>query len=128
MRPTLLAYVGTVPVDPSEVCTIGRATAGCDFSAYNMEPGGVVVGFVRWNVPSIGPPESLGDLVTVAGREARFSEETTGRDSVMLRWAIADPYASYLAVWAEIQGPDEDRLREQVQALVNSIEFSPPPT
>jgi hypothetical protein len=128
MRPTLLAYVGTVPVDPSEICTIGRATAGCDFDAYNMEPGGVVVGFVRWNVPSIGPPEGLGEPVTVGGRQARFAEEATDRESVMLRWAIADPYASYLAVWAEIQGPGEGRLRDQVRALVDSIAFTPPTT
>ena len=57
----------------------------------------------------------------VGGREGRFIEEATDRDSVMLRWAIDDPYASYLAVWAEIQGPDETELRRQVQALVESI-------
>jgi hypothetical protein len=83
---------------------------------------------VRWNVPSIGPPEGLGEPVTVGGRQARFAEEATDRESVMLRWAIADPYASYLAVWAEIQGPGEGRLRDQVRALVDSIAFTPPTT
>lgn len=125
MRPTVLAYVGTVPVDPDEICHIGRATAGCDFDAYEMKPGGVVLAFVRWNVPSVGPPERLGEPVSVGGLEARFAEEATDRDSVMLRWAIADPYASYLAVWAEIQGPGERRLRDQVQAVVDSIVFTP---
>ena len=125
-RPTVLAYIGTIPVDPNEICTIGRTTARCDFDAYGMEPGGVVVAFVRWDVPSIGPPAGLGEPATVGGREARFAEESTGHDSVILRWAIDDPYASYLAVWAEIQGPDEAALRRQVQALVDSIAFTPP--
>ncbi|HEX6129715.1 MAG TPA: hypothetical protein VF071_11905 [Candidatus Limnocylindria bacterium] len=128
MRPTLLAYVGNLPVNTEEICEIGRATAGCDFSAYDMEPGGVVVAFVRWNLPGDGPSEGLGERVEVGGREARFSEEATERDSVMLRWAIDDPYASYLAVWAEIQGPREDRLRRQVEAVIASLEFTPPPT
>lgn len=125
-RPTLLVYVGTVSVDPDQVCTIGRASASCDFSAYEMAPGGVAVGFLRWNVPSIGPPESLGEPVTVGGREARFAEEESDRGTRLLRWAIADPYASYLAVFAEIQGPDEDRLRDQVEALIASIQFTAP--
>ena len=125
-RPTLLVYFGTVPVDPDQICTIGRASARCDFSAYEMAPGGVAVAFVRWNVPSIGPPEGLGESVTVGGREARFADEETDRGTRMLRWAIADPYASYLAVWAEIQGPGEDRLRDQVEALIASIEFTAP--
>ena len=82
---------------------------------------GVVLAFVRWNVLGDGPSDSFGEAVEVGGREGRFIEEATDRDSVMLRWAIDDPYASYLAVWAEIQGPDETELRRQVQALVESI-------
>lgn len=126
MRPTLLVYVGTVPVDPDEVCTTGRASASCDFSAYEMAPGGVAVGFVRWNVPSLGPPEGFGEPVTVGGREARFAEKETDRGTLMLQWAIADPYASYLAVVAEIQAPGEDRLRDEVEALIDSIQFTAP--
>lgn len=76
------------------------------------------------DAPSAGPPE-VGQRVEVGGRDARFSEEATDDNGIMLRWAIDDPYASYLAVWAEIQGPDEAKLRGQVQALVDSIAFSP---
>lgn len=124
-RPTLLAYLGTVAVDVDSICYRGSGSAGCDFLDYEMRPG-VVVAIVRWNVLGEGPSDSLGEAVEVGGREARFSEESTDRDSVILRWAIDDPYASYLAVWAEIQGPDEAGLRRQVQAVVDSIAFTLP--
>ena len=124
-RPTVLAYLGTVTVDVDSICYRGSGSAGCDFLEYEMRPG-VVVAFVRWNVLGEGPSDSLGEAVEVGGREARFSEESTDRDSIILRWAIDDPYASYLAVRAEIQGPDEGRLRGQVQALIDSITFTPP--
>jgi hypothetical protein len=124
-RPAVLAYLGTVPVDLGDICYAGSVTSGCTFDAYPMEPGGVTVAVIRWQVPGEGPGDE-GERVEVGGREARYTEEATDRGSTMLRWAIDDPYSSYLAVWAEIQGPDEERLRDQVRALVDSIAFTPP--
>ena len=49
---------------------------------------------MRWNLPGDRPSEGLGERVEVGGREARFSEQATERESVMLRWAIDDSSAS----------------------------------
>lgn len=123
LRPTVFAYLGTVPVDLDAICDISRTGSSCNFGDYPMEPGGVTLSLIGWQLPAQGPGDE-GDAAEVGGREARFTEQLTDRGSRILQWRIDDPYSSWLVISAEIQGPGEENLRDQVEDLVASFEFT----
>jgi hypothetical protein len=123
--PLVLAYVGSIPVDTSALCKRSANLTSCDYSSYGMAPGAVVVGIIRWSRPGPQLPDE-GEHTEVGGRDARLVREATDRGTERLCYTIDDPYAPLLSICAEIQGPGEDRLRDQVEALIDSLEFTAP--
>jgi hypothetical protein len=124
LRPSVLAYLGNVPVDVEALCDRSGNSRSCDFAGYDMEPNGVVVSVIGWSLPGQQLPDS-GEEAEVGGHAARFERTTTDRSTERLCWTI-DTAGSLLSICGEIQGPGDDLLRDQVNALIDSFEFTDP--
>jgi hypothetical protein len=126
----VLGYLTTGSFDPASICTGGNDRVSCNFSGHPVEPGGVVVKFVNWAPPTDGISAEPGDTqVTVGGMPARITEATAG-DILALTWRVRQPGgpSGWFEIEARMREPGTDELRRQVEAMIASLKFDPPPT
>lgn len=126
----LLGYLGTMPVDPSQICHTTAAVSTCDPHAYGLPPGNVVITISNNSGPTTDPIASfersgLGTPTRVGGMAAVFSDDQQAADRVFLTWKIASPVASnnWIQLDADIRGPGLDIVRTQIEALIASFRF-----
>lgn len=128
---TVLGYLTTGGFDPGAPCTQDRRDqGGCNLSLHPLEPGGVLVRFELWGPPGIGiGARSAETIATVRGMPAYFSE-TESADTVTLTWRTRTPGSpnSWYEIEANMRGPGTDELRHEVEAMIASLRFDPPPT
>jgi hypothetical protein len=126
----LIAYLATVPVrNPcTRTTTSESTTVSCNVvGSYAMEPDSLVVRIERWGNPVISTVLDLdipgGQLTTVAGLPAIRIDSGT-----RIEWKLSMPGITnnWYEIHADLQGPDLDRLRAQVEAMVASLRYNPP--
>jgi hypothetical protein len=129
-----IGYIGTIPVDPARICQSSPSSLSCDFRAYDLPPGNVVVFLSRAGNGMTDPVAfydhpGRGSRVNVGGSPAVFiDQKTVATDRRLLTWRIARPdaYGNWIELDAEIHGPDDGTLRAQLDALIASFQFVPP--
>jgi hypothetical protein len=134
---TTLGYLASTRVDTDAICQRTSSSVSCNFHGYDLRPGSVVVviELASWGTPMSNPVEFYdhpedGTRVTVGGTAAVFSEEHIASDHVRLTWKTARPdaFGNWVQIDADIRGPGEQQLRQQVETMVASFRFSPPPS
>jgi hypothetical protein len=129
----VLGYLSSVPIDANQVCGARANANRCDFGAYDLVPGGVVVTITDGDSLAAdvwqdeAPPDA--EPTTIGGMPALASEELTDDGNLHLQWTVARPGAagSWLALSAEVRPPGEEGARQQLAALIASVAFIPPP-
>jgi len=131
---SVTGYLASTRIDTSKICTTNGNETSCNEHGYTIPPGNVVMEVANWGSPIIDPvaffdhPDQ-GLRVTVGGMAAVFSMQQLATDRVILTWKIARPtaFSNWIQLDAEILGPGLDSLRTQVEALIASVHFVPPP-
>ena len=131
---TTIGYLGSTAVDTSTICSRSSAGGSCNLHGYELPPGNVVVGLAYWGPPTIDPVSFFdnpkqGTRMTAGDMPAVFSEEPAFPNRVRLTWKIARPdaFSNWIQLEADILGPGEDHLRQQVETMVSSFRFVPAP-
>ena len=126
---TLLAYLATGPVrNPCTTTVKGENTSRtCKVESLDLEPDGLVVRVEHWGAPSFNILETdPGDGVrtTVAGLPAIKTDFGS-----RLEWKLTMPgfVDNWYEIHADMRGLDLEPLRAQVEALVASLRYDPPP-
>jgi hypothetical protein len=126
----VLGYLTTGRFDPDAICTRTSNSITCYPSGHPVEPGGVVVKFEHWGMPTNGISAEPGETqATVGGMPAYVSEARVG-DTLTLTWRVRMPGAPNN--WYEIEGkmrePGTDESRRKFEAMIASLRFDPAPT
>lgn len=129
-----IGYLGTIGVDPNAICQHTTNSVSCNARGYDLPPGNVVVLIAHWGTPMLDPVEFYdhptdGTRVSIAGMPAIWSLQVVGADRVVLTWQIARPdaFGNWIQFDADIRGPDQAAMGRQVDALIASFRFEPPP-
>lgn len=122
---TFHAYAGTVELHDPCLRTGNMVECGSD-RAYQLVPHSVAVSFSTFYNPAMEP---LDGPLHVGEMPAAF-EESGDASRQDLTWRIAIPAQvdAQLIVTASIRGPDASDLREDVERMIASLRFVPPPT
>jgi hypothetical protein len=131
-KATVLGYLATVPIDLRQICTGKAKRLKCDFDNYELQPGTLAVTITTGQGLSSdvwqdeAPAEAT--ALTAGGMPALLREERDAEDDVLLSWSVARPGAAgtWYQIDAELRGPGDEALRQQLDALVKSIAFEPP--
>ncbi|HET7517482.1 MAG TPA: hypothetical protein VFN05_07275 [Actinomycetes bacterium] len=127
----VLGYLGTPGVDAASQCTADDAEA-CALTAEDIGAGSVAVELTGGTslTSDVWQDEAPADAeaITAGGMPALFRESTEGEDQV-LSWIVARPETAggWYRLDARLRGPGQQGLRAQLDALVGSITFDPPP-
>lgn len=127
----VLGYLVTPGVDAASQCTADDAEA-CALSADDIGAGSVAVELTGGSslTSDVWQDETPADAeaVTAGGMPALFRESTDGEDQV-LSWTVARPETAggWYRLDARLRGPGQEGLRAQLDALVASLSFEPPP-
>jgi hypothetical protein len=126
---TLVAYLATVPVrSPCKTTVKGESgSRTCNVESYDLEPDAIVVRIEHWGAPTFNILETDpggGVRTTVAGLPA-IRTDLGNR----MEWKLTMPgfVDNWYEIHADMRGPDLDLLRAQVEALVASLHYDPPP-
>jgi hypothetical protein len=128
---TVLGYLSSVPIDLDAICTGKKKHPKCDFDNYARQPGSLAVTIaaghgVSSDVWQDETPAGATAL-TAGGMPALFREDSNADDGVLLSWSIARPDAAgWYEIAAELRGPGDEAMRQQLDALVKSVAFDPP--
>lgn len=129
-----IGYLGTIAVDPDDICQHSANTTSCNIRGYDLPPGGVVVHFAHWGTPMADPVEFYdhpadGEPVRIAGMPAIRSFEVLGADRLVVTWKIARPdaFGNWIQFDADIRGPEQVATRAQVEMMIASFTFEPAP-
>jgi hypothetical protein len=131
---TTVGYVASTTIDTSAICSETEDSASCDFGAYRLPPGNVVIGLANW-APGIEDPvrffehPRVGHTVVVGGMPAVMTEDQIADNRVRLEWKIARPdvFGVWVQFTADVRGPRLGELRDAVEASIRSFRFLPPP-
>jgi hypothetical protein len=131
-KSTVLGYLATVPIDLDEICTGNAKHPQCDLDNYDLRPGTLAVTITTGRALSsdVWQDETPAgaSVLTAGGMPALSREETDADADVLLSWSIARPDAGggWYQIAAELRGPGEAAMRQQLDALVKSVAFEPP--
>lgn len=133
---TLIAYLGTVPVDAS--CSSKPSNGGIETQChedYQLMPNSLAVAirangfpnFTVLDVPAGATSMVIGGLPGYQEVGPSFPGDTSGAETVVTT-TIARPGSidNYYTITASLRGPDFDRLQAAVDALIGSLRFDPP--
>jgi hypothetical protein len=130
----VLGYLGSTPVDTSQICQTTANTQSCNAHGYDLPPGNVVITIGTGGRPISDPVAFFdhpvhGMRTEVGGMAAIFSQDQQASDHVLLTWMIQRPTSidNWVQLDADIRGPGTDALRSEVDALVASFRFTPEP-
>lgn len=132
---SLIAYLATVDV-PEPCVTTGTPSntlIECG-DRYRLAPGTLVVkiesnGWPMFDILSYAPP---GSQRTVVGGLPAVLEDSGPNRPVLadqrLTWTIARPGSvdNFYRIVADLRGPDLERLRSEVEAVIASLRYDPP--
>jgi hypothetical protein len=131
-RSTVLGYLATVPIDVDQICRGKAKRPKCDFDNYDLQAGTLAVTITtgRDLASDVWQDETPADAtaLTAGGMPALRREVSDVDDDVLLSWSIARPDAAggWYQLDAEVRGPEEAAMRQQLEALVASVAFEPP--
>ncbi|HYN64569.1 MAG TPA: hypothetical protein VES36_08195 [Candidatus Limnocylindrales bacterium] len=129
---TVLGYLATVPIDVDQICTGTAKRQKCNFANYALKPGTLVVTIMTGQALSadVWQDETPGDAsaMTAGGMPSVFRESSDADEHLLLSWRIARPDAAggWYQIGAELRGPGEAAMRQQLEALIGSVVFEPP--
>lgn len=127
----VLGYLVTPGVDAATLCTPRDADA-CALSADDIGAGSVAVELSSGSslTADVWQDEAPADAeaTTAGGMPALFTEATEGQDQV-LSWTVARPEVAggWYRLDARLRGPGQEELRSELESVVESISFEPPP-
>lgn len=127
----VIGYLVTPGVDAASLCKPDKPDA-CALTADDIGAGSVAVELTSGNslTADVWQDEAPADAeaVTAGGMPALHRESTDGDDQV-LSWTVARPETAggWYRLDARLRGPGQDELRSELDALVESISFEPPP-
>lgn len=132
---TVAGYLASEPIDTSKICTSTPNSTSCNFRGYDLDPGQVVVEIAAWGTPMDDPlafwdRPAEGRRILVGGMPAIVTEELAGPDRIVTTWKVARPdvIGNWIQLDADVRGPGDGLARADLQALVQSFRFDPPPT
>jgi hypothetical protein len=130
-KSTVLGYLATVPIDLDQICKGKPKHPKCNFNNYDLQPGTLAVTITTGlglssDVWQDDTPDDAAAL-TAGGMPALFREESDRDEDDLLSWSIARPGAAggWYQFDAELRGPGNDAMRQQLDALVKSVAFEP---
>ncbi len=126
-------YLASTPVDTSRICVTTPSSTSCNARGYDLSPGNIVITVGGGGMPMdpiafFDHPEQ-GTRMTVGGMATVFSYEQPSSDHILLTWKIERPraFGNWVQLDADILGPGQDQRRAEVEALIASLHFDPPP-
>ena len=127
----VIGYLVTPGVEAAARCEARDAEA-CALSAEDIGAGSLAVELssgssLTADVWQDEPPADA-EATTAGGMPALYRESTDGDDQV-LSWTIARPESAggWYRLDARLRGPGQDALRGELESVVGSISFEPPP-
>lgn len=126
----VIGYLTTGEFDRDSICKGGDNSVSCNFSGDPVEPGGVSIKFVHWQPPTARMGAEPGETeLTLGGMPAFFAENQAG-GVLTMAWRVRQPEApnGWYQIEARIREPGTGELRRQVEEMVGSLQFQPPPT
>lgn len=127
-------YLGTIGVSQNQICQETPSSITCNYRGYHLPAGNVMVLVSHVGIPMTDPVQFYdrptdGHRVAVGGMPAVASLDALGADRVVLTWKVARPdaFGNWIQFDADIRGPDQATMRAQVEALIASFRFEPPP-
>ncbi|HEX6474912.1 MAG TPA: hypothetical protein VF114_07505 [Candidatus Limnocylindria bacterium] len=127
----VVGYLVTPGVDTASLCTPDQADA-CALTADDIGAGSVAVELTSGSslTADVWQDEAPADAeaITAGGMPALYRESTDGEDQV-LSWTVARPETAggWYRLDARVRGPGQQALRAELDSLVESISFEPPP-
>ena len=127
----VVGYLATPGVDAASLCTADDTDA-CALSADDVGAGSLAVELTSGSSLSADvwqdEPPADAEAVTVGGMPALYRESSDAEDQ-LLSWTVARPETAggWYRLDARLRGPGQDGLRAQLEALVASLSFEPPP-
>jgi hypothetical protein len=127
----VVGYLVSPGVDAAALCS-GDDAEACALGAEDIGAGSVAVALTSGSSLSAevwqdaAPPDA--EAMTAGGMPALYREASKGEDQ-LLSWTVARPERAggWYRLAARLRGPGQDGLRAQLQSLVASITFEPPP-
>ena len=109
--------------DKAEACALSAADIGAGSAAVELTSGSSLAADV-WQDEAPADAEAM----TTGGMPALYREATEGEDQ-LLSWTVArpEPAGGWYRLDARLRGPGQEALRAQLESLVGSITFAPPP-
>lgn len=127
----VVGYLVSPGVDAASLCNAHHADA-CSLTDDDIGAGSAAVELIRGTslAADVWQDDAPADAeaITAGGMPALFRESTDGKDE-LLNWTIARPVTAggWYRLDARLRGPGQDKLRAQLEALVASTTFEPPP-
>jgi hypothetical protein len=128
-----IGYLSSQAIDTSAICQATDESSSCDFQAYKLRPGNVVILLSNWSRPE-NPIEKYdhphsGVSLRVGDMAAVRTIQRVGDDHLRLEWEIARPdiFGAWVQIEADIRGPHLSELRRQLAAMIASFRYEPPP-
>jgi hypothetical protein len=128
---TVLGYLATTPIDLHAICPGSKKHPKCDVDSYELQPGTLAVTITTGHGLSADvwqdEPAADATALTAGGMPALLREGSDADKDVLLSWSIARPGATggWYQLDAELRGPGDAAMRQQLDALVASIAFEP---
>jgi hypothetical protein len=128
---TVLGYLATTPIDLDAICSGSKKHPKCDVDGYDLQPGTLVVTITTGHDLSADvwqdEPGADATALIAGGMPALLREGSDADNDILLSWSIARPDASggWYQVDAEMRGPGEAAMRQQLDALLTSVAFEP---
>jgi hypothetical protein len=128
---TVLGYLATAPIDLHAICSGSKKHPKCDVHGYELQPGTLVVTITTGHDLSADvwqdEPAADATALTAGGMPALLREGSDADNDTLLSWSISRPDASggWYQLDAELRGPGEAEMRQQLDALVTSVAFEP---
>jgi hypothetical protein len=129
---TVLGLLATVPIDVDRMCKGNAKRQKCNLRKYDLQPGTLVATITtgQSHASDVWQEEAPADATAMSagGMPALLHEESDADGDLRLRWSIARPDAAggWYEIAAELRGPGETAMRQQLDALVQSVAFDPP--
>ncbi len=127
----VVGYLVTPGVDAGSLCRADDAPA-CALSAEDLGAGSMALELTSGSSLSADvwqdEPPADAEAVTVGGMPALYRESTDGEDQ-LLSWTVARPdmAGGWYRLDARLRGPGQHELRTELESLVGSLSFEPPP-